>query len=300
MNRVVGRRSSSSTLGPWPTTNDQRPHDGSTECEYLPSPYARPAADRHRGPCRECSCEAPHAALHRHFDRRSNLNRAGTRGKIGVEGRVVGKLHVHVAGTSMNVPAAALRTFGGHVAAAGLAVKSALHAANGNVARAGMQIDVARPSLFDLDIAAARAAADRAGNLPRPNIARTSLHTQFTGHIRQLCIARSGLQIDVAARAFNDQIARAGMCANDGIGGHRDLVVDRNVFACHVVNVNAVAILPQRRMLLDLVNVGFAAARQPVITDINLPANKHRSRSPARTVTSPERVSTSRSTGPLT
>ena len=132
--------------------------------------------------------------------------------------------------------------------------------------------------LLDLNIAAAGAASHGARDLPRPNVARSGLQANLAGQVRQLHIARSGLRVDVAVRAFNYLISRAAAGADGGIGGHTDLVIDRDVAQVHIIDVNAVAILADRRMLLDLVDVGVAVAHQPVVADIDLSADHHRSR----------------------
>ncbi len=155
---------------------------------------------------------------------------------------------------------------------------------------------------LNLDIAAAGAALHRAGNLACANVARARLQLNLARQVRELHVARSRLYVDVATRAFNDLIARAAAGADRGIRGHSDLVVHRNVAHVHIVNVNVVALLADRRILLDLRGRRRRRpARQPVVAHVNFAANEDRSADePARTVTSPERVSTSRSTGPLT
>src|SRR5580658_5719112 len=99
-----------------------------------------------------------HSALHCHLDRRSHIDRTGTGGNVGVKRGVRGQPHMHIARPGMNLPRTALRAFRGDIAAARFAVEAALHAARGNVSRASVQVDVARSRLFNLDIAAARAA----------------------------------------------------------------------------------------------------------------------------------------------
>ena len=74
-------------------------------------------------------------------------------------------------------------------------------------------------------------------------------------------------------RTFNGLIARAAVAADGGIGGHGDFIVHRNVMGVHVINVNAVPILPQRRMLLNIAHVGVPVPQQPVIPDEDLSPN---------------------------
>src|ERR1022692_1928362 len=120
-----------------------------------------------------------------------------------------------------------------------------------------MQVDVARGGFIDLDVAASRATFHRARNLACPYIARPRL------------------RVHIAACAFNDLISRAAARANGRIRGHTDLVIYRNVAHVHVVNVNAVALLPDRRMLLDLVDVGVPVATQPVVANVDLSPDEY-------------------------
>src|ERR1039457_2409965 len=138
-----------------------------------------------------------------------------------------------------------------------------------------MQVDVARGGFIDLDVAASRATFHRARNLACPYIARSRLQTNLAGQFRELHVARPGLRVHIAACAFNDLISRAAARANGRIRGHTDLVIYRNVAHVHVVNVNAVALLPDRRMLLDLVDVGVPVATQPVVANVDLSPDEY-------------------------
>src|ERR1035441_562620 len=174
----------------------------------------------------------------------------------------------------MNLPRAGLRAFGGHIAATGLSVEFSLYTARRDVSRPGVQIDVARGDFFNLDIPAAGATLHSAGNWACADVARARLQLKLARQVRQLQVARPGLRVDVAVRAFNNLVARAATGTNRGIRGHADLVVHGNVSHVHVLNVNAIAVLPDRRILFDLVDVGLAAAHQPVVAHVDLSTNE--------------------------
>ena len=146
------------------------------------------------------------SSLHGHFDRLTYIDGAGTGRDIGVKGRIRRQPDMHIAGTGAHIPSAGLRAFGSDVSAAGLAVEAALHAACAEIPRSGMQIDVSRPGLFNLHIAAAGSAFHRARDIARPNVPGASLQADFAIQSAQLHIARSGLNVDVAVRAFDDLI----------------------------------------------------------------------------------------------
>ena len=67
-----------------------------------------------------------------------------------------------------------------------------------------------------------------------------------------------------------------------------------------VVDANAVAVLANRRIVLQFLHLRLVVAAEPGIARVYLGMNRDRARGPVRTVISPERVSTSRSTAPLT
>src|SRR5208282_1651116 len=89
------------------------------------------------------------------------------------------------------------------------------------------------------------------------------------------------LQVDVSARAFDGLISRAAVRAHRGVFGHGDFIVHRNVADVHDIDADAVAFLPWRWMLFNVAYIRLPAAEQPMISDVNLPANRHRSRRPA-------------------
>src|SRR5712671_67224 len=114
-------------------------------------------------------------------------------------------------------------------------MKFTLDPANRNVARTGMQIDVARTTLFHFDIAAARASPHRAGYLSRPHIARPGLQADISGEIRQLHVPRPRLQFSTAAKALNGLVSRAATGAQGRVSRDSNVVVDRNITHVHVV-----------------------------------------------------------------
>ena len=82
----------------------------------------------------------------------------------------------------------------------GFAAEAALNAAHGDVARAGVQIDVARAGFIDFEVAAAGAAsAPRPRNFAGADVAGSGLQPNLAGQARQLHIARAGLHVDIAA-----------------------------------------------------------------------------------------------------
>src|SRR6266567_3221634 len=185
---------------------------------------------------------------------------------------------MHVAGARVNLPGSALRAFRRNIAAPGLTTEAALYSVSGNVSGAGMQVDVARGGFLDLNVAASRAALHGARNVARPYVARASLQLNLASEVRELHVVRPSLGVDVAARAFDGLIARAAARANDGVRGYGNLVVDGDVAHVHVVNVNAVALLPDGRTLFDLVNVSLPVAHQPMVADVDLSTDEDGSR----------------------
>src|ERR1700687_545671 len=140
-----------------------------------------------------------------------------------------------------------------------------------------MEVDVARCRLVDLDIATSRATSHRARNMARPDIARSGLQPNLASQIFQLHIARPGLGVHVAVRAFDGLISRATARAYGSIRGHANFVVHRDVAHVHVLNMNVVALLPDGRMLFDLVDIGIPVAAEPMVADVDLPPNEDRS-----------------------
>src|SRR5208337_1077499 len=71
----------------------------------------------------------------------------------------------------------------------------------------------------------------------------------------------------------------AGMGTNRGVLWDGDVVVDRNVGEIDVVDANAVAVLPNRRMVLQLLHLRLVVAAEPGIARVNLAMNRDRARS---------------------
>lgn len=107
----------------------------------------------------------------------------------------------------MNLPGPALRAFGGDIPASGLAVEATLNPARCNVSRARVQVNIPRAGFFNLDVAAARPALYRARDLMGPHVARAGLQANLAAEIGKLQIARTGLEVDIAVRAFNGLIS---------------------------------------------------------------------------------------------
>src|ERR1700733_5320687 len=180
----------------------------------------------------------------------------------------------------MNFPRTALLTFGGNVTAAGLTPEAALNAAGGDVSRASMQIDVAGCGFLDLNIAAPGATFHRARNLTRPDIARSGLQSNLARKIGELQIARTGFRLHIPVGTLDDLIAGAGACDEHRIHRHADLVVHGDVLhvVIEIVNVTVITLLPNLRLLLDLVDIGVTIAAQPAVTDEDLSSNEDGSR----------------------
>ena len=141
-----------------------------------------------------------------------------------------------------------------------------------------MQINFPSRSFFQFDVAAARASANRTCDPKRAHIARSSLQTNLPGKLRQFHVSRTALQVDVSMRAFDNLIARAAVSTDRRLRRHDDFIVHRNIVRIHVINVNAVALLPQRRMLLNFAYVRVPVSEQPVVSDVDLAADRNRAR----------------------
>src|SRR5580700_2427706 len=100
----------------------------------------------------------------------------------------------------------------------------------------------------------------------------------LSGKLRELYVSRSRLHVGVAMRAFDSLISRAAVAADGSVDGHRDFIIDRNVTGRHLIDVDAVSILPYWRMLLNVGYVRVTVAKQPVVPNIYLGANGDRPR----------------------
>src|SRR5438309_10514897 len=120
------------------------------------------------------------ASLHGHLNRLPNVNGAGAGRNIGVEPRIIGKPHMDISGPGADIPRSGLCTFGRDIAAAGLAMESALHSARGDISGAGMQINVTRSGFCNLDIPAPGSTFYGARDFARPQISGSRLQTNLT------------------------------------------------------------------------------------------------------------------------
>ena len=117
--------------------------------------------------------------LHCHFDWLPYIYRARTGRDIGVKGGILRQPNVHISRSGAHIPGAGLRALGCDISAAGLAMEATLDAACAEIPRAGMQIHISRPRLFNLHIAAASSALHRARDVVRPNVAGASLQADL-------------------------------------------------------------------------------------------------------------------------
>src|SRR5271166_4371395 len=78
--------------------------------------------------------------------------------------------------------------------------------------------------------------------------------------------------------AFNGLISRAAVGSDCCVDGNGDFIVDRNVAGRHLIDVDAVSILPYWRMLLNVGYVRLPVSEQPVIPNVDLGANRNRTR----------------------
>jgi len=150
-----------------------------------------------------------------------------------------------------------------NIAATRLGVKSAVDAVDGDVARPGANFHIARSHFVDHNVAAPRFNPRRTGKLVPANISRSRLEIHFARESRQFQIARSALQVDIALKALDRLIAAAGVAVNRGVLWRRDFVVDGNVVDVHVVDTNAVAVLANGRIGLQLPHVLFVISAEP-------------------------------------
>src|ERR1700726_2975136 len=100
----------------------------------------------------------------------------------------------------------------------------------------------------------------------------------LSGKLREPYVSRSSRHLGVTMRALNSLISRAAVAADGSVDGHRDFIIDRNVPRRHLIDVDAVSILPYWRMLLDVGYVGAPVAKQTVVPNKYLGANGDRPR----------------------
>src|SRR5579871_1262451 len=63
-----------------------------------------------------------------------------------------------------------------------------------------------------------------------------------------------------------------------GVWRNGDLIIHRNVVDIDVINMHGVTFLTDRRILLNGMNIAIAASGQPMVADVNLPADHDRAR----------------------
>src|ERR1019366_6213543 len=204
---------------------------------------------------------------------------SGMRGDVDVEGGVGGHMQGHVARARADAPHVFGRTLAVNVAAARLGTESTIDAVYGDVARAGADVHVARTYFLDFDVTAARFDLRGSGKFVAADVSRARLETHFTGEARQLHVARPTLEIDVTLEAFDLLIAAAGMGTNRGVLGDGDFVVDRNVVEIDVVDADAVAVLANWRIVLQILHRRLVVAAEPRIARVDLGMNRNRARS---------------------
>src|SRR5208282_1710390 len=157
-------------------------------------------------------------------------------------------------------------------------MKSAIDAVYRDVARSGADVHVARTHLVDFDVAAARFDFRRTRNLTPAHVSRTCLETHVAGEARHFQVARPAFEFRVAFEAFDNLIAAAGVGPKRGVFRDGDFVVDRNVVNVHVVDANAVPVLANGRIRLQLLHLRLVIAAEPGIARLNLGMNRNHAR----------------------
>src|SRR5512143_653853 len=145
---------------------------------------------------------------------------------------------------------------------------------DGDVARASTNIDIAFANFLDFNIATAGLDARRPGKLAASHVARSGLEAQVAGEARQLHVAGTGFKVNRSLDALDTLIAAATVSANRGVLRDSDLVVDRDIAVIHIVDANAVSVLPDGRILLDLLHVVFRRFLEPGVAGMNLAMNR--------------------------
>src|ERR1700687_936635 len=218
------------------------------------------------------------AALDGRCHRVPQRDASGTRGDVHVKGGVGGQTQGHVSRARTNVPQILGHAISVNVTTARLGMKSAIDAICNDVAGSGADFNIARTHFLDFDVTAARFDLRRTSKLAPANVSRACLKTQFTGKTRQLQISRPALEINIALEAFDILITAAGVGTNRGILRNRNFVVDRNVVEVHVVDADAVAVLPNRRIVLQLLHLLLVVAAKPGTARVDLGMNRDRAR----------------------
>src|SRR3984893_28062 len=219
------------------------------------------------------------AALDGRCHRMAQRDASGIRGDVDVKGGVGWHAQGHVSRAVMNIPQILGHAVSVNVTAARLGMKSAIDAVCGNVAGSGADFNVARTPFLDFDVTATRFDLRRTRKLAPANISRARLETQFTGKTRQFQIARPALEINIALEPFDILITAAGMSTNRGVLRDGDFVINGNVVEVDVVDADAVAVLANRRIVLQPLHLLFVVAAEPGIARVDLGVNRNRARS---------------------
>src|SRR6266478_322798 len=218
------------------------------------------------------------AALDGRCHRVAQRDGSGIRGNVDVEGSVGRQTQGHVSRAGTNVPQIRGHAVTVNVTAARLGMKSAIDAVCRDVAGSSADFNVARAHFLDFDVTAARFDLRGTRKLAPTNISRARLETQFTGKPRQLQIARPALEINIALETLDILIAAAGMGTNRGVLRDSNFVIDGNIIQVDVIDADAVAVLANRRIILQLLHFLFMVAAKPGIARVNLGMNRNRAR----------------------
>src|SRR2546427_1851884 len=65
--------------------------------------------------------------------------------------------------------------------------------------------------------------------------------------------------------------------AHRSIGWNCDVVIDRNIAQVHIINVDAVAALPNGWILLEFTDIALPISFEPPVAHMNLPVHRHSS-----------------------
>src|SRR5438094_772728 len=78
-------------------------------------------------------------------------------------------------------------------------------------------------------------------------------------------------------RKLKLNVARSAARAHRRVGWNRDVVIDRNIAQVHIINVDAVAALPNGWILLQVTDIASPISLKPAVTDVNLLVYRHSS-----------------------
>src|SRR5438309_10477706 len=98
-----------------------------------------------------------------------------------------------------------------------------------------------------------------------------------SAHVSEHHIARSALEVELRSQTFDLLVPCSAARAHRRIGWNRDVVIDRNIAHVHIINVDAVAALPNGWILLEFTDIALASSLEPPVTHVNLPVHRHSS-----------------------